>query len=155
MRALLSVLLLTSMLVAQPISLHPENPHYLLYKGEPTVLVTSAEHYGAVLNLDFDYQTYLRTLAAYDLNYTRIFTGNYFEDPTSFGIERNTLAPKRVMTPWKKIPVSGNKQDSVWTINPVSMLQIRSSTRESKNGKMKISLPDYPDEWAVRIVGKN
>ena len=26
-----------------PISLHPDNPHYFLWRGEPTVLVTSAE----------------------------------------------------------------------------------------------------------------
>jgi hypothetical protein len=36
-----------------PIQLHPENPHYFLYKGEPMVLITSAEHYGALLNLDY------------------------------------------------------------------------------------------------------
>ncbi|HXJ74810.1 MAG TPA: hypothetical protein VNM37_18285, partial [Candidatus Dormibacteraeota bacterium] len=48
---------------APPISLHPDNPHYFLFRGEPTVLISSAEHYGAVLNLDFDYVTYLATLA--------------------------------------------------------------------------------------------
>ena len=37
-----------------PIQLHPENPHYFLYKGKPLALITSAEHYGALLNLDFD-----------------------------------------------------------------------------------------------------
>jgi hypothetical protein len=41
---------------AQPISLHPQNPHYFLFKGKPTILITSAEHYGAVLNADFDYK---------------------------------------------------------------------------------------------------
>ncbi|MEM0926038.1 MAG: hypothetical protein AAGJ83_08375 [Planctomycetota bacterium] len=85
-------------------SLHPENPHYFLYRSRPTILVTSAEHYGAVLNLDFDYKTYLRTLAEDGLNYTRIFTGTYVEVPGSFGIEHNTLAPKpgRFITPWKR-----------------------------------------------------
>ena len=39
----------------QPIQLHPENPHYFLWRGQPTVLITSGEHYGAVLNADFDY----------------------------------------------------------------------------------------------------
>jgi hypothetical protein len=29
------------------LSLHPDNPHYLLWCGKPTVLVTSGEHYGA------------------------------------------------------------------------------------------------------------
>jgi len=40
----------------KPISLHPENPHYFSYKGKPTVLITSGEHYGAVMNRDFDYK---------------------------------------------------------------------------------------------------
>jgi hypothetical protein len=86
-----------------PIQLHPENPHYFLYKGEPMVLITSAEHYGALLNLDFDYKKYLKTLGAEGMNYTRIFTGTYFEIPgESFSITYNTLAPEenRVITPW-------------------------------------------------------
>jgi DNA polymerase III epsilon subunit-like protein len=37
----------------EPIRLHPENPHYFLFRGKPTVLVTAAEHYGAVINLDW------------------------------------------------------------------------------------------------------
>ena len=86
-----------------PIQLHPDNPHYFLYKGEPMVLVTSAEHYGALLNLDFDYKKYLKTLGAEGMNYTRIFTGTYFEIPgESSSITYNTLAPEenRVITPW-------------------------------------------------------
>ncbi len=39
-----------------PLSLHPENPHYFLFRGKPTVLIGSTEHYGAVLNKDFDYK---------------------------------------------------------------------------------------------------
>ena len=94
---------------AQPIQLHPENPHYFLYKGEPTVLVTSAEHYGAVVNPDFDYEVYLSTLAEDGLNYTRIFAGSYVEPHGSFGIEKNTLAPEgaRVLTPWARSDTPG------------------------------------------------
>lgn len=86
-----------------PIQLHPENPHYFLYRGQAMALVTSAEHYGSVLNLDFDYVKYLETLASEGMNYTRIFTGTYFEIAgESFGIMNNTLAPEknRVITPW-------------------------------------------------------
>lgn len=97
-----------------PLRLHPANPHYFLYKGQPLALITSAEHYGALLNLDFDYTTYLNTLAADGMNYTRIFTGTYFEIPgESFGIQSNTLAPQpdRVITPWNQVAsAAGNKQ---------------------------------------------
>ena len=54
----------TSILAADaPLALHPDNPRYFLFRGKPTVVITSGEHYGAVLNLDFDFVTYLDTLA--------------------------------------------------------------------------------------------
>ncbi len=93
-----------------PIRMHPENGHYFMYKGKPLLLITSAEHYGAVLNLDFDYKKYLRTLAADGMNYTRIFTGTYFEiHGESFNIQHNTLAPRpgRVITPWTQVEEDG------------------------------------------------
>lgn len=86
-----------------PIQLLPENPHYFLYKGKALALISSAEHYGAVLNPDFDFQVYLKALYSDGMNYTRIFAGTYFEIPAeSFGIKHNTLAPAkgRVITPW-------------------------------------------------------
>ena len=76
------------------LALLPANPHYFVYRGKPTVLVTSGEHYGAVLNGKFDFRKYLDTLAADGLNHTRIFTGLYREVPGSFNIARNTLAPE-------------------------------------------------------------
>ncbi len=87
-----------------PIALHPENPRYFLFRGEPTLLVTSGEHYGSVLNLDFDYPRYLDTLQACGLNLTRLFSGTYREVPGSFRIERNTLAPEpgRYLCPWAR-----------------------------------------------------
>src|SRR6187399_3709660 len=79
---------------AAMLALHPQNPHYFLFRGKPTILITSGEHYGAVLNLDFDYATYLKTLRADGLNHTRIWAGTYREIPGSFGITDNTLAPQ-------------------------------------------------------------
>jgi hypothetical protein len=92
-RAATLLLLATSIQHAQPLRLAPANPHYYEYGGKPAVLVTSAEHYGAVLNLSFNYIRYLDTLRADGLNLTRIFTGLYRERPEDFGIARNTLAP--------------------------------------------------------------
>lgn len=90
--------------LAQPIRLHPQNPHYFLYRNRPTLLITSAEHYGAVLNADFDFVRYLDELARNGLNYTRLFTGSYFEPQGAFNIQKNTLAPKpeRLLTPWAR-----------------------------------------------------
>ncbi|MDZ7608067.1 MAG: cellulase family glycosylhydrolase [Cyclobacteriaceae bacterium] len=104
---LITFLLILLMIIpafSQPVSLHPKNPHYFLYKGQPRIFITSAEHYGALLNLDFDYKKYLQTLHDEGMDYTRIFTGAYVENAESFGIERNTLAPlkDRFITPWAR-----------------------------------------------------
>src|SRR5437660_1561495 len=119
MKALSSLLLLAAISVrTEPISLHPQNPHYFLFRGKPTVLVTSGEHYGAVLNLDFDFVKYLETLHADKLNLTRTFSGAYCEPSGSFNIKSNTLAPARdrFIAPWAisdtpGYPNGGNKFD--------------------------------------------
>ena len=92
-----------------PIRLHPDNPHYLLWRGKPTVLVTSGEHYGAVLNLDFDYRPYLKELEQHGLNLTRTFSGTYREIPGSFKITGNPLGPKphRFACPWARTKTKG------------------------------------------------
>ena len=94
---------------AEPLRLHPQNPHYFLFRGKPTVLVTSGEHYGAVINLDFKYDIYLDALAADGLNLTRLFVGSYLEKPGDFGIRYNTLAPApgRAITPWARSSTDG------------------------------------------------
>jgi hypothetical protein len=92
-----------------PLSLNPENPHYFLFRGNPTVLIGSTEHYGAVMNLDFDYVKYLNELQSSGLNVTRTFTGFYVEPAGAFGIKKNTLAPapERFICPWKRSTVAG------------------------------------------------
>lgn len=90
---------------AQPIGLLPENPHYLAWRGEPLVVVGSGEHYGAVLNADFDFRKYLTTLGQEGLNHTRLFTGAAYVEPQgAFNIARNTLAPdgSRYLAPWAR-----------------------------------------------------
>src|SRR6478672_4324809 len=103
MRPLVLPLLLAALPgLGQPIRLHPENPHYFLFAGKPTVLITSGEHYGAVLNKDFDYKRYLDTLRADRLNLTRVFSGSYREVAGNFKIASNTLAPApgKFIAPW-------------------------------------------------------
>src|SRR5258708_7584440 len=95
---------LTASAAAAPLALHPENPHYFLFRGQPTVIVTSGEHYGAVLNLDFNYVKYLDTLALDGLNGTRTWSGAYCEPSAAFSISHNTRAPLagRFICPWAR-----------------------------------------------------
>jgi hypothetical protein len=92
-----------------PIALHPDNGHYFRFRGKPAVLVTSAEHYGAVLNGDFDFVPYLDELRARGFNLTRIFSGAYREVPGDFAITHNPLAPSpdRFVAPWPRSGTSG------------------------------------------------
>jgi hypothetical protein len=92
-----------------PLSLHPDNPRYLLFRGKPTLVITSGEHYGAVLNLDFDYRRYLDTLARDGMNGTRTWVGTYVETGGNFNIAGNTLDPAsgRFASPWARSTAPG------------------------------------------------
>ncbi|MFZ3169764.1 MAG: hypothetical protein WA130_19295 [Candidatus Methanoperedens sp.] len=104
--------------VQEPIKLHPDNNHYFLYNGKPTILIGSNEHYGAVLNLDFDYDIYLNELQSKGLNYVRIFSGTYIEPNPNMGswwdIDDNTLAPTNngFISPWARSTTKGFAGDS-------------------------------------------
>jgi hypothetical protein len=97
-------------LAEAPIRLHPQNSNYFLYKSKPLVLITSAEHYSAVLNRQFDYTKYLDELKRNGLNLTRAFSGTYREaavDPHG----STPLSPGRgaenYISPWAMSDVEG------------------------------------------------
>jgi hypothetical protein len=124
--------------------LHPDNPRYLEFRGRPTVLITSGEHYGAVLNADFDYVRYLDELARHGFNQTRVFSGSYVEagdsavgSPSALRLGYdNTLAPRpgRFVSPWARAdalrPDGGRKFDLArW--NPVYFERLKRFMREA------------------------
>ncbi len=144
----------------RPIALHPENPHYFLWRGEPTLLITSGEHYGALLNLDFDFARYFDTLAADKLNHTRTFSGVYRETSDSFGITDNPLAPQpnRYICPWARSDEpgyfdGGNKFDvNRWDERYFARLR-QFMTRARERGivvELTLFCPMYNDKlWAA------
>jgi len=108
----------SAMNAAEVIGIHPDNPRYFQWRGQAMVLVAAGEHYGAVINPDFDFSKYLRTLESAGLNHTRLFLGSYVEWPEAFGIADNPLtpAPGRFLAPWARsatpgFPLGGNKFD--------------------------------------------
>lgn len=127
-----SLALAAAVAAAAPLALHPDNSRYFLFRGKPTVLVTSGEHYGAVLNLAFDYVRYLDALAADGLNLTRTFSGVYREIPGNFGITDNTLAPLpgRFLAPWA-----------------------RGTTPGESDGGTKFDLARWDEAYFRRLVG--
>src|SRR5215204_886321 len=143
-----------------PIALHPDNPHYFLWRGRPTILISSAEHYGAVINLDFDYRKYLDTLAADGMNYTRVFSGAYVEPQGAFKIARNTLAPSpgRFLAPWARSgqpghPDGGNKFDlKRWDASYFARLKDFISRAAAQNIVVELTLfcPMYEElQWSL------
>ena len=70
-----------------------ENPHYFTINGELRLLISSAEHYGALVNRAFDYVRYFRELRKNGFNQTRLFAGSYFERASDFSFDSNPLAP--------------------------------------------------------------
>src|SRR5215510_3839506 len=141
MRALsrLGILLLSAsaLYAAGRLRVAPHYPHYLEYNGRAVVLVTSGEHYGAVINRAFDYKRYLAELQAKHLNLTRIWVGPYREVPGNFNIANNTLAPKPedFITPWPRSKTPGardglNKFDlASW--NPAFFARLKDFLREA------------------------
>ena len=56
-----------------PIRVHPENPKLFEFRGKPLVFITATEHYGAVMNRPFDFDTYLADAADKRMTLTRLF----------------------------------------------------------------------------------
>lgn len=94
----------------EPLSLLPENNKYLMFRNKPVLPITSAEHYGLLINRAFDFDIYFETLACDGLNMTRIFSGAYLEPAGAFNIPDNTLAPAaEFIAPWARSNQPGYK----------------------------------------------
>jgi hypothetical protein len=156
----------TSLAQSKPISLSPDNPHYFLYKKKPTVLITSAEHYGAVINLEFDFVPYLDELKSKGLNLTRVFTGAYVEPPGAFNITENTLAPRSAVfiCPWQRSTQNGyagggNKFDlTKWNEVYFKRLKEFMSAAEKRNIIVELAFfcPFYEDiQWKISPMNAN
>ncbi|HEX7584387.1 MAG TPA: hypothetical protein VF373_06830, partial [Prolixibacteraceae bacterium] len=138
----------------KPISLNHENPHYFSYQGKPTILITSGEHYGAVMNPDFDYETYLKTLQKDGLNLTRTMTGAYFEPAGAFNISKNTLGPDRqkYLCPWLRIGTDLKFDLTQW--NPAYFARLKDfMTEAQKRGvivELSLFCPFYEEmQWEL------
>jgi hypothetical protein len=150
----------------KPIALHPQNSHYFEWRGQPTILITSGEHYGALLNLDFDYVPYFAELKSHGLNHTRVFAGTYREIPGSFGITENTLAPKpnRYICPWARSDQpgyfdGGTKFDlSKW--DPAYFERLKDLLAKAQEAGIVVELnlfcPMYVDDlWKANPMNRN
>jgi hypothetical protein len=77
-----------------PLSLHPDNQHYFLFRGKPAILVGSTEHYGAVMNLDFDYSMYLDEISDKGMNIAEPFQVICLNHRALLALQRTLLHPR-------------------------------------------------------------
>jgi len=143
---------------SQAIRVDATNPHYFSFHGKPTLLITSAEHYGGVLNKDFDYVTYFDALKAYGLNYTRIYPGALYEPVGKF-MPGNTLAPRprSLVLPWARsdqpgFMLGGNKFDlDKWDPEYFARLKDFIAQAGARNIVVEVCLfnSEYSDTWPI------
>ena len=100
--------------------IHPTNHRVFQYQGKPMKILTSAEHYGAVVNSDFDYDVYLKEMQRTGQNMTRIFafyreTANKSPGDIHSMVEANTLAPQTsaAILPFQRVEGRGKALDGL------------------------------------------
>lgn len=136
------------------IRLAERNPHYFSFRGKTVALMTSGEHYGAVLNGNFNYSKYLSTLSADGLNYTRIFGGAYVEVPhKSFGIQRNDLAPESgaLIAPWKRSDdpgyIGGGNKFDLTQWNPAYFVRFKDFLKQASQRQIVVELSFFSSHY--------
>jgi len=146
-----------------PVSVYAANPHYLFYNGKPMILLTSDQHYGAVINADFDYAAFLNKLESRDLNFTRIYPGAYIERENEY-VAGNNLGPLdgRQILPWIRTttpgahPVLGGQKYDLdqWNDSYFSRLRDYCSKAMNLGIIVEICLFNgmYPDRWAFQAM---
>ncbi len=116
--------------MGQPIRIHPENPKLFLFRGQPVVLLTPTEHYGAVMNRPFRYERYLDDAQAKRINFTRLFL--LFRELQNPVNPHSTCKPDSpdYVAPFKRVP-------------PTSAL----------DGQFKYDLDQWNPEFFARLHG--
>jgi hypothetical protein len=146
-----------------PLSVHPDNHRYFVYCGNPLVLVTSDQHYGAVINRDFDYAAFLSTLKSRNLNFTRIYPGAYIERKEDF-TPGNNLGPLegRQILPWARTtatgahPVLGGFKYDLDTWDPDYFNRLRDFCAKARNAGIIVEIcyfnGMYEDRWQFQAM---
>ena len=140
-----------------------KNPHYFQYGGKEILLITSAEHYGAVISKKFDYIKYFDRLRDYKLNYTRIYPGAFVERQGKWMPDDNMAPGLDLIVPWARSETpgyfgGGNKFDlDRW--DPEYFARLRDFIEQA--GKRGIIVEicffncEYEDFWEYSPLYKN
>ncbi|WP_422928987.1 hypothetical protein [Singulisphaera sp. PoT] len=140
------------------IAIHPENPHYFLFRGKPLVLIAATEHYGSVVNRPFDFDRYLRDAALLKQTVTRTFL--LFREQQSAQNPYSPIKPESpdFVMPWPRTgpgkAMDGEPRYDLDTWNPEYFDRLhRFLTRASELGivvELTLLSNTYADQvWAL------
>ena len=146
-----------------PIGVSAANPHYFSYRGREILLLTSAEHYGAVISKKFDYIKYFDMLAEYGLNYTRIYPGAVVECAGKWLPDDNMAPGPDLIVPWARSDVpgyygGGNKFDlDKW--DPEYFARLSDFVEQAEKRRIIVEICffncEYADFWAYSPLHKD
>ncbi len=97
----------------EPLKVHPQNPRIMEFRGKPQLLYTVAEHYGSVVNRDFDYVPYLNVMERDGMNLTRLFLAGFRHDNRVPANDPLAPTPAAFLQPWKRSTTAGNALDGL------------------------------------------
>ncbi|MES2661217.1 MAG: hypothetical protein V4689_21535 [Verrucomicrobiota bacterium] len=106
-------LTITQLSAWEPLKPHPENPGILEFRGKPEVLFTFAEHYGSVVNTDFDFIPYLDIMQRDGMNLTRIFLAGFRHDNRVPSNDPLAPMPAAFLQPWKRDTTGNTSLDGL------------------------------------------
>ena len=114
----------------RPVSIHPENPRYFFFRGQPRALVCATEHYGSVINRRFDFERYLDDAADKRQTLTRLF-----------------LLFRGNQDPLLRIPYSSLMPDPQDYVAP----WVRTGPGKTADGELRFDLDRWNDEYFERL----
>lgn len=167
--AVLAVACMPSAVFGAGIRPDQQNPHAFNLNGETVVLVGSGEHYGAVFHLDFNYSTYLQTLALDGLRLVRVWTGAWWVQwPTDFNELNSTAAPApgRYLAPWAQAQdgqccynnTPGQPKYDLTQTNPAYFARLSSFLAEAGRYGIVVNLGltsvfyDHSGQWYTSVL---
>ena len=143
----------------QPISIHPENPHYFLFRGKPLVLITAGEHYGSVVNRPFDFQRYLKDMADKKQTLTRTFL--LFREVAT---DINPHSPLKIdakdfVAPWPRTgPGKADDGGPVWDLdrwNPEYFERLHSFLAKASKLGIVVELTLFSNTYSNKVWSLN
>ena len=138
----------------------PRTLHYFLFRGRPAFLITSGEHYGAVLNREFDYGPYLAELAGLPVQPDEALLGKLSRGPRLIpDLGQHTRACSgEISAPWARTKEpgavdGGNKFDlTTWDSEYLDRLRkfIRAAGSRGIVVELVLFCPFYEDNlWQI------